>query len=105
MIRIINQHGYEHKINEIIIKVDRGTVLGCPYTLENHYDDSERERVVQLYKDYFYKRVNDKHDLEFQEELLILKKMNEKYDIALACWCYPKICHAEVIKEYLEHNK
>jgi hypothetical protein len=91
MIRIINLRKYKLKPDEVMIRVDRMTPIGNPYFM---HDESERDLVC------------DKYDLWLQEMYkqpmiyAILDNIHQqsiKTDVALACWCAPKRCHAESI--------
>lgn len=92
------------------IKVCRGTLWGNPYS---HLEDSifdtikveSREIAIQKYKEYFYQKIDNK-DPKFLKELnrLIIKNLRGE-DITLACFCYPKKCHAEIIRDFLEQQE
>ena len=78
------------------IKVDRSSILGNPFTMTSEKD---RDLVCNKYKVWFY-NVNTK--AQIQNELNRLKEILSKYGkLNLFCWCSPKRCHAETIKEYL----
>ena len=114
-IRIVNIGRYIPKPKEILIKVDRSSVLGSPYYLKNRNSFSEREYVCDLYEDYL-KRVIDTtiSDDELQhfyarpiprqeilDELNRIQELAKDNAIALGCWCVPKRCHAITILKYL----
>ena len=94
-----------HKKTDHDYYVGRPSVLGNPYT---HLQDSrtakyivdDRETAISLYKDYFYDNL---HTDAFQNEI---KKIIEIYDehgeVNLCCWCKPKSCHGDYIKEYID---
>ena len=80
------------------VKVDRSSILGNPYYMKV---ESQRDLVCQKYKLYFEKML--KADKDFQIELLRLLAIYETFgELNLFCWCAPKRCHAETIREYLE---
>ncbi len=54
----------------------------------------ERKRVLELYKDYFFKKVNN--DFVFRKRVLELK------DKTLGCFCHPLPCHGDLIVEWLD---
>lgn len=64
--------------------------LGNPYTLDNH----SREKSIELFKRDFNKKFEE--NKEFREAILSLR--NKK----IACWCKPKRCHLEIIKNEIE---
>lgn len=97
MIRIINLRDYKLKEGEVIIKVDRSSVLGNPYYMNG---ESMRDKVCDDYEKYF--NVLIKNNNRALNELRKIYKIAKVNDVALGCWCYPKRCHAEVIKAFLD---
>ena len=60
----------------------------------NKFTGPDREKVIELYEEYFYKRLQT--DPEFRWKIHQLKGKR------LACFCVPKkLCHASVIADYL----
>lgn len=66
--------------------------LGNPFSLR-HYT---REESIRKFRDEFVKKIftND----EFKKEV---DKLEGK---KLGCWCKPKNCHGDVIKQYLDED-
>lgn len=56
--------------------------------------DGTREEVLLKYKNYIVNRLESDNDLI--DELLLLKDKN------LGCWCYPEMCHGNIILELIE---
>lgn len=83
----------------IVIRVDRASVLGNPFHM---YNESERDAVCDKYQVYFDKKVTDKTDVLFMNELRRIYKIAKNNKVYLACWCAPKRCHAETIKNFIE---
>lgn len=76
----------------------RGSVLGNPFPIDATHS---RDRVCDMYHDYFYNRVHD-NDVEFTNELLRLHKLGVRNgELKLGCFCVPLRCHVETIKNYL----
>jgi len=101
-IRVVNLRSYRLNENEVLVKVDRSSVLGNVFKMK---DDSsyERGRVCDEYRKYFEKKV--KEEGEFRNEVIrIYKMVKDGKDVALGCWCFPKRCHALIIKEFIEKN-
>lgn len=100
MIRIVNLRNYSLAPEEILIKVDRSSVLGNPYHM---HDESMRDKVCDKYAEYFNSTIdNPKSHQSFLKELNRIKLLAENNNIALGCWCYPKRCHAETILAWLK---
>lgn len=98
MIRIVNLRNYKPQKGEVLIKVDRSSPVGNPYFMSG---ESQRHEVCDRYEEYFDTKIKDK-DSEFMDYLRYIYKLAIQYDIALGCWCYPKRCHAEKIKQFIE---
>lgn len=64
--------------------------FGNPIKLEH---ESERDKVLGRYRDYFYKRLES--DPEFK------RRIHELRGKILGCFCKPLKCHGDVIAEYL----
>jgi len=78
------------------VKVDRSSILGNPFLMR---DEALRNHVCDLYKEYFDK----KESISFKNELSRLAQIHKKYNkLNLFCWCAPRRCHADTIKEFLE---
>lgn len=86
--------------NEYDVMCDRSNILGNPFVMHN---ESERDKVCDLYIDYFNKRV--KNDQNFRNKLDYMIKLLKKHKkLNLWCWCAPKRCHTETIRKYLLDN-
>lgn len=94
MIRIVNLRNYKKENNEILIKIDRSSVLGNPYYMHN---ESERDEVCDKYEMWI--RTTNR---PVREEIMRIKKLAESNNIALGCWCFPKRCHGETIINILK---
>lgn len=82
------------------IRVDRssGSPLGNPFYLADANNDKQRKAVIDSFRAWFIKH---KEDLKVKEELDRIRLLHEKGDVTLICWCSPKPCHAEVIRDFL----
>ena len=78
------------------VKVDRCSILGNPFVMAGEKD---RDLVCDKYEIWFY---NVNKEVQIQNELNRLGTILSKYGkLNLFCWCNPKRCHAETIREYL----
>lgn len=115
MIRVVNIKNYTPMKNEILIMVDKRTIVGNPYVLRHIWDDSERMLVLDMYRYDLFEPIMKygdvkcskfKNNFSLQEEFRNYVRMiyvtAKKHNVALGCHCYPKSCHAEIIKEFLE---
>lgn len=98
MIEICNLRT-EKPIYEYDLKVDRSNkILGNQYYMHN---ESERDLVCEQYKLWIYKKLLQK-DKNVIAELERITKIYKKYGkLRLFCWCAPKRCHAETIREII----
>ena len=99
MIRIRNMRDPEYKGYKEQFRVDRASCLGNPYKMEEQTEE-ERARVCEIYKTHFKEvLLNIPEVKEYLDKMVNFIEQTGK--IELWCWCAPKQCHAETIKEYL----
>jgi hypothetical protein len=72
---------------DLCVRIDRKSKWGNPFKMRS---ESERMHVIRRYAYYILdsKLLDDLHELEGKW---------------LACWCYPKPCHGNVLKYLAEH--
>lgn len=99
MIKIGNIRTYK-KDNSIPIKIDRSSVLGNPFYMQN---ESKRDFVCEQYETYFKDKIKN-NDVYFINELNRIYEICIKNDVTLLCWCSPKRCHGETIKRYIDEK-
>ena len=81
------------------IRVDRGNkILGNRFIMRN---ESERDSVCNEYQEWFDRQIANKDEEVLKELRRIWKIWKEHKTIYLYCWCAPKRCHAETIKNFL----
>ena len=78
MIRIVNLRTYRAVNGEVLIKVDRSSVLGNPFFMHN---ESERDSVCEQYEDYFNRQVSK--NLDFTNALRNIYRVMQTQDVAL----------------------
>ena len=67
--------------------------FGNPFRLN---DESERVEILRKYEVWFYDRLAS--DPEFKRRIHELKGKK------LGCFCRPKICHGDIIADYLNNE-
>lgn len=72
----------------LLVKVDRTSDWGNPFVLDA---DGDRDAVIAAYRDHY---LPHKPSLQAQLPDLVGK--------ALACWCAPEPCHADVLAEAVD---
>lgn len=74
------------------VYVGRPTIYGNPFRIG---PDGARDKVIEKFSEYFHHRM--KTDARFRGALEKLRNAE-----ALACWCAPLPCHADIIAAWLE---
>jgi len=90
-----------------VIYVGRGSVLGNPYTsikgretLAEFVVDSRKESI-EKFREYLLNSIEGKNKNVCDElNRIYLEAM--KGDVYLSCYCFPRSCHADVIKEIID---
>jgi hypothetical protein len=101
MITIKNLRNEKPK-NPYDFYIDRRSPLGNPFFLKNEKD---RVNVCNKYEEYFYNKIDAKIDKNFILELELFESIYKVFGkLNLFCWCYPKQCHGETIKKFLEKD-
>lgn len=76
------------------VYIGRPSIFGNPFSIGK---DGIRSDVIQKYRDYFYKRIEE--DLHFKEMILRCR------DKTLGCFCKPLDCHGDIIAEWLDKDE
>ena len=92
-ITIVNKH--HGKSGEYI---GRGSPLGNPFVIGK---DGSREQVIAKYRVWLNEQIMSKNPVVLDELNRLGNKAIDEKGLALQCFCYPKPCHGEVIKEKL----
>mgnify|MGYP005803167945 FL=1 len=90
---IVNKH--HGKSGEYI---GRGSPLGNPFVIGK---DGTREQVRAKYRGWLNEQIMRKNPVVLDELNRLGNKAIDEKGLALQCFCYPKPCHGEVIKEKL----
>jgi len=103
-IHVVNKDSHAPTKNDFYI--GRGSILGNPFTSKElsktkalHQCSSKKE-AIQRYKEYFDLNILNKDEIIYST----LNHMFERLkmgDIYLVCYCSPKECHGDIIKDYL----
>lgn len=102
MVKVVNIRTYSFGPNDISIPIHRPYALGNPFPLADVNNIIDREECIEKYRQWFYKQISD-NNKAILNQLNFLKKLhNENYNVILCCFCAPKKCHGNVIKEWLE---
>lgn len=88
--------------------IGRPSYIGNPFSHLKHSRHAEhivdtRDEAIDSYRDYFYEKI--KTDPKFKAEIdKLIDFYKENGRINIQCWCHPKRCHGDIIKEYLVNH-
>jgi len=99
-IHIGNYKYRDNNTSGITFPVDRKTPVGNPFFMKN---ESERNKVCDQYEKWFNEQV--KINTKMQKYLNEILDTLKYTDVTLMCWCSPKRCHAETIRNWLLNNR
>lgn len=82
------------------IRINRSSIFGNPFKIGQ---DGTRDEVVELYRAYFKSSIEK--SAIFEAEVNRLIKMYKRFgQLNLFCWCAPRSCHGEIIKNWIENS-
>jgi hypothetical protein len=90
---VVNKH--HGKSGEYI---GRGSPLGNTFVIGVH---GTREQVIARYATWLQEQIDKKNPVVLDELNRLGNKAIDEKGLALQCFCYPKPCHGEIIKEKL----
>lgn len=95
-VEVVNIRG---KSREGVIYIGRPSPLGNPFIMRSEED---RHNVVEQYRNALYFRPDllPEGALEAVQELCLRHHKGET--LKLGCYCSPKECHGDILKEYIE---
>ena len=70
---------------------EKSSIFSNPFKITK---DLTREQVLIMYENYIVKKIENDESIKI--ELLKLKNKN------LGCWCYPEMCHADILLKLIE---
>ena len=97
-IKILNIRSLSSNLEPSYFFIGRPNTLGNPFYLKS---EKERDEVVLKYRKYLWKKIKAK-DSKICSKLNEIKQYYlQKGEVSLVCWCAPKKCHGDVIKNCL----
>ena len=76
----------------------KGSVLRNDYRIGR---DGNREEVIKKYKKWVWKKYNEGGKVRREIDRLVEKVINGE-DVVLGCWCKPKKCHGDVLRDLID---
>ena len=93
---VVNKRTFRPRNNSFYI--GRPNVLGNPFFMKKEED---RNEVCEKYKIWLYDQML--HNVQVYNMInRMVYFLNKKEHIYLVCWCAPKRCHGDIIKEFIE---
>ncbi len=93
MITVVNKYKEPN-----CIYCGRGTALGNPFKM---HGESDRDNVCDLYENWFHQQLQTENTaFHTQINNILINAGNN--DINLGCFCAPKRCHCDTIKNYID---
>lgn len=102
MIIVANERDNNDRLPGIVVPVYRGKSILCnPYHMKS---EADRNVVCDLYATDMKIWLSDKPAgrQDIKDEMNRLYTLAKKVDLYLICWCTPKRCHGDCIKQLLE---
>lgn len=93
---VVNKYKLSPEQQKQAVYIGRGSIFGNPFVMDKN---NSRDDVCDAYQRYFYKRLEN--DLEFRESVEKLADKALSESVNLMCFCAPKRCHGDIIKEYI----
>ena len=85
------------------VKIDRTSPLGNPWPMHR---ESVRDDVCEHYEQWFKEQVKETRYTSFKSAIIhLIDTYREHGKLRLFCWCAPKRCHGETIKQYILNQK
>ena len=84
-------------------RVDRHSPVGNPFRAKS---EKHRDEACDAYEGYFHAMVSSNNDEIVKYLAMIQEALREHGKVRLFCWCVPKRCHGETIRQWLfDHRK
>ena len=106
MIKVVNKRTHITSTNDIYI--GRGSALGNPFTGSHKVEDTKaefqcesREEAIAKYEKWLDKKIKQK-DPQVRVALNDIYLKAKNGNVNLVCYCAPKACHGDVIKQIIE---
>lgn len=82
------------------VYIGRPSPLGNPFVMKS---EAQRAEVITKYRALFEQYVAWQTP-KIMQELKRLEELARRGDLVLGCYCAPRACHGDVIKEYIDRK-
>lgn len=83
---------------DTIVYIGRPSILGNPFAMVS---EGHRSTVIRQYREWLRVEYAKKGPV-FDALHALAKRVREGEHLALQCWCAPRACHGDVIKDAIE---
>lgn len=99
-VRIVSKskNGVQPVAGESVVYIGRPSALGNPFAMKN---ESDREKVVAQYRVWLREQYLLKGAAHGELQRLA-ERARSGESLALQCWCAPRACHGDVVKEAID---
>jgi hypothetical protein len=105
-IEVVNK--YRHPPTSSDVYIGRGSVLGNPFTGSRRIEKTKaqfqcesRESAIEAYQAYLLRKIQSRDPAVCRELNRIFLKAKQEI-VYLVCYCAPKRCHGDVIRQIIE---
>jgi len=95
-ITVVNKHTYRGKSTGVVY-IGRGSVFGNPYPLPKY----TREASIAKYKKDFLVLMTWESPMKIALRKIAQEILHGR-DVKLMCYCAPRACHGDVLKQYID---
>lgn len=81
--------------------IGRPSPLGNPFKINSEED---REESLSKYRVWLDEKLKDRDSKQSKELLRLLNILQTTGKLVLICWCKPKPCHGDILKEKLTYE-
>lgn len=104
MIKVVNK--YSHEPTEHDFYIGRGSPLGNPYSSKESSKEwvkrvETREEAVSKFRSWIEEEIKNENEDIISELFDILVHEKERGKVFLVCFCKPKLCHGDVVRDIL----
>lgn len=114
MIEVVNKTTFspDTEFLEVPVKeyyIGRGSFLGNPYTSKNLEDTKalfqcdSKEESLSKYKEYLLEKISSE-DKDICKMLDDIETASAEGNAYLICYCKPKKCHGDIVKEIIDNR-
>lgn len=94
----IKNYGRYKRAGYSMFRIGRPSVLGNPFHIGR---DGTREQVIELYRQHLWGKLHY-NETDYVNAVETIIATAQKHPVALVCFCKPKACHGDVIKNIVE---